>query len=217
MLLEVLAVFGSIFGFCFLTLSIASGLYYISEIVEEYSEPTRRFLNRAIYVIIATLVLLWALDGLPLKLVALSIVSHIVYKQNLVRFPIISLASPTFISSCILVVLNHYLWFRYFNHIEIPPQFAYDPNYMPRKRASFAEVASFFALCVWFIPFALFVSLSAGDYLLATSTRDAALQKMDKSKKHTGLVRVVINSIRDNINLFLETMGLKRSKPQPLL
>lgn len=214
MLLEVLAVFGTVFGFCFLTLSIASGLYYISEIVEEHCEPTRRFLNRAIYVIITTLVLLCVTDRFPLKLVALSVVSHLVYRANLKRFPVISLASPTFVVSCVLVVANHYLWFRYFNHVEIPPQFRYDPHYIPAKRASFAQVASFFALCVWFVPFALFVSLSAGDYLLATSTGDPALRKMDS--KRAGLARVLINNTRESINQFLQTMGLKKNT-QPLL
>lgn len=213
MLLEVLAAVGVVFGFCFLTLSIASGLYYISEIVEEYCEPTRRFLNRAIYVIIATLVLLCITDRLSWKLVTLSVVSHLVYKQNLKRFPVIQLTSPTFLASCVLVVVNHYLWFRYFNHIEIPPQFRYDPHYIPMKRASFAEVASFFALCVWFIPFALFVSLSAGDYLLISTTQEVRQEE----KRHTGLVRVIINSVRENMNQFLETMGMKKRSRQPLL
>lgn len=31
---------------------------------------------------------------------------------------------------------------------------------------SFTEIASYFGLCVWLVPFALFVSLSAGEYVL---------------------------------------------------
>lgn len=203
MILQGISYAGTVLGFLFLTLSIASGLYYISELVEEHSEPTKRFLTRAIYGIIALYVLLMLLDSFPLKLSVFSIASYVVYLQNLKHFPFISLKSPTFIASCFLVALNHYLWFKHFNDTEVPPQFRYDPNFIPRKRASFTEVASFFGICVWFVPFALFVSLSAGDNVLPTTTAGLAKKSDDMGvdapkfrKKATGLVRVVIDSVR---------------------
>uniref|UniRef100_A0A8C5YQZ3 Protein TEX261 n=1 Tax=Marmota marmota marmota TaxID=9994 RepID=A0A8C5YQZ3_MARMA len=180
--------------FLFLTLSIASGLYYISELVEEHTEPTRRFLTRAIYGIILILILLLLLDGFPFKLTLFSIACYIVYYQNLKSFPFISLTSPTFLLSCVCVVLNHYFWFKYFNDTEVPPHFA--------------EVASFFGICVWFIPFALFVSLSAGDYVLPTTSEQHMAKKNDDittnnqpkfRKRAVGLARVVINSVRKYI------------------
>ncbi|CAR21724.1 Protein SVP26 [Lachancea thermotolerans] len=203
MILQALSYAGTVLGFLFLTLSIASGLYYISELVEEHSEPTKRFLTRAIYGIIILYVFLLILDSFPFKLSVFSIVSYLVYLQNLKHFPFISLKSPTLLASCVLVALNHYFWFKHFNDTEVPPQFRYDPNYIPRRRASFTEVASFFGICVWFVPFALFVSLSAGDNVLPTTTAGLA-KKSDSAdansprfrKKATGLVRVVIDSIR---------------------
>ena len=36
----------------------------------------------------------------------------------------------------------------------------------PQDIPTFTEIASFFGLCVWLIPFALFVSLSAGENVL---------------------------------------------------
>lgn len=216
MFLQLLSYFGAVFGFLFLTLSIASGLYYISELVEEHSEPTKRFLTRAIYVIIGIFLLLLLFDSFPFKLSVFSIVSYAIYLQNLTKFPFISLKSLTFLLSCVLVVLNHYLWFKYFNDIKIPPQFRFDPNYVPRRRASFTEVASFFGICVWFIPFALFVSLSAGDNVLPMTTK--RLDKKDDNlyaeadgprfrKRATGLVRVVIDGIRNQFYTIARVFG----------
>lgn len=219
MILQAVSYVGTVLGFLFLTLSIASGLYYISEIVEEYTEPTKRFLKKSIYGVIVILVLLLLFDKFPVKLTLLAIVSHLIYLQNLKKFPFISLSSPSFLLSCASVVVNHYLWFQYFNKVEIPPQFRYNPNYIPERRATFAEVASFFGICIWFIPFALFVSLSAGDYVLPTT---AELKKTDVDlslndtggapklrKKTMGLARMVINKCRNYITMVLRIFGFK--------
>ena len=45
MFLQLLSYIGAIVGFVLLVLSIASGLYYISELVEEHTEPTKRLLK----------------------------------------------------------------------------------------------------------------------------------------------------------------------------
>lgn len=211
MIFQLVSYVGTVLGFLFFTLSLASGLYYISEVVEEYGEPTKRFLNKAIYTIIVILLLLLLLDGFPWKLILLAIVSQLVYKQNLKTFPYISLTSSSFITSCILVVANHYLWFKHFNEVNIPPQFKYDPNYIPPRRATFSEVASFFGICIWFIPFALFVSLSSGEYVLPT-TED--VKKNDdisfgSNRKNVGLVRLAINKVRYFINSSLHMLGFK--------
>jgi hypothetical protein len=64
-----------------------------------------------------------------------------------------------------LVILNHYLWFR---HFSAPPQ--HHSSSYPYSRdpsiPTFTEIASYFGLCVWLVPFALFVSLSAGENVL---------------------------------------------------
>lgn len=214
MFLQLVSYVGAIFGFLFLTLSIASGLYYISEVVEEHTEATRRFLTRAIYTIIATFVLLLFFDSFPFKLSVFSIISNFIYLQNLKTFPFISLISPIFILSSCCVILNHYFWFKYFNNNEVPPQFKYSPDYIPKRRATFSEVASFFGICVWFIPFALFVSLSAGDYVLPTATTsnhkktDAQVGEEPRLRKRAvGLARVVINSFRQYIYSIARVFG----------
>lgn len=118
-------------------------------------------------------VLFWIFDRLPFFYLAFSIICHCVYSLNLKNFPFISLTSIPFLSSCgkfricnmilfrclkpnfivVLVFVNHFLWFNYFTS-----------HYKP-----FMDIAAFFGLCVWLVPFAYFISLSANDNALPTS------------------------------------------------
>ena len=108
MFLQLLSYIGAIVGFVLLVLSIASGLYYISELVEEHTEPTKRLLKKLIYSIIVTFVLLLIFDRFPVKLTLFSIFSYYVYLQNLHKFPYVELSSPVFLLSCVLVISNHF-------------------------------------------------------------------------------------------------------------
>ncbi|ORX97601.1 transmembrane adaptor Erv26 [Clohesyomyces aquaticus] len=165
-ILPLVGYIGILLGFAFLTLAIASGLYYLSELVEEHTVFAKKLLTRLIYGIIVIQLLL-LVDGFPLGLSVLSIVSHAIYAQNLRRFPIVKLSDPLFLVSCALVITNHYLWFR---HFSAPPQ--HSSSSYPYSRdpsiPTFTEIASYFGLCVWLVPFALFVSLSAGENVLPT-------------------------------------------------
>jgi hypothetical protein len=83
-----------------LTSSTASGLYYLSELVEEHTVFAKKLLTRLIYAVISIQVLLCLIDGFPFWLSLLSIVSHVVYLGNMRRFPIVKLSDPLFITSC---------------------------------------------------------------------------------------------------------------------
>jgi len=84
------------------------------------------------------------------------------------------------------------------------------------EHASFTEVASFFGLCVWLIPFALFVSLSASENVLpsmgseyATGHGDA-LNGMNGNRRasksgSSGLVKQLVDKIT---GFFGEANGL---------
>jgi hypothetical protein len=239
-ILPLIGYLGVILGFAFLTLAIgtpsipslkwtvtnnmrlciASGLYYLSEIVEEHTVIARRILTRLIYGIIIVQVLLWLFDGFPFTLSLLSAVSHLVYASNLRRFPIVKLSDPLFITSCILVCINHWVWFRYFSRPTPPAQGAsawrrpYTPDY--NSMPTFTEVASYFGLCVWLVPFALFVSLSAGDNVLPTmgseyatgGGQDALSSASVKGKsKNIGLAKALVDNIRDWASETGELMG----------
>lgn len=203
MFLTILSIVGAVLGFVFLVLSIASGLYYVSELVEEHSEPTKRFLSKIIYVIIGILILLYLFDGFPFKLTAFSVVSYWIYLQNLNKFPYVQLTSPLFLTSCVLVIANHFLWFNHFHHPVIPPlEVRLRHDYVPPHIPTFIEVCSFFGICVWFVPFALFVSLSAHDNLLphhAEAPRD--------KRKNNGLAKVVVARVRDYVYTLARSVG----------
>ena len=79
---------------------VASGLYYLSELVEEHTVFARKLLTRLIYAIIATQTLLALIDRFPLLLSLVSIISHGVYLGNLRHFPIVKLTDLVFIFSC---------------------------------------------------------------------------------------------------------------------
>ncbi|KAL1611148.1 erv26 superfamily protein [Nothophoma quercina] len=144
---------------------LASGLYYLSELVEEHTVFAKKLLYRLIYGVIGIQALLLLVDGFPIGLSVLSIVSHVIYAQNLRRFPIVKLNDPLFLLSCVLVIANHYLWFRHFSAPSPSSQYSNYPYDRP-DIPSFTEIASYFGLCVWLVPFALFVSLSAGENVL---------------------------------------------------
>ena len=206
MFIEILSYIGVVVGLVFITLSIAAGLYYVSEIVEEHTEPTKRILQRIIYAIGGIFLLLWIFDGFPFKLTCFSIISYYIYLQNLNKFPYVELTSPIFLVSCVLVIANHFLWFDHFHNPYIPPlEVRLQPNYVPPRIPSFVEVCSFFGLCVWFIPFALFVSLSAHENLLPhhidTSSKD--------KKKTTGLAKVVVGNARDWVYNIARQFGVE--------
>jgi hypothetical protein len=238
-LLPLLGYAGLTLSFLFLTLSIASGLYYLSELVEEHSVLSSRLLRRLIYIIMATQTLLCLIDGFPWHLTLLGVFSHAVYMSNLRHFPIVKLSDPLFLASCVLVLGNHWAWFRWFSE----PQFnagygrgsggerwrdRYStPAY--REQPSFTEIASYFGLCVWLVPFALFVSLSAGENVLpsmgseyATGQREGvggvgsvgvtgeAGFKKGHKRRNTGMAKAAVNSTREWISENGAVMGLWR-------
>jgi len=215
-ILPLLGYLGLLLGFAFMTLSIASGLYYLSELVEEHTVLSSKLLTRLIYAIIATLVLLWLVDGFPFYLTCLSIVSHIVYASNLRHFPFVKFSDPLFLLSCALVGLNHWVWFRHFS--EITPydnSGSYRDLYPPAApQPSFTEIASYFGLCVWLVPFAFFVSLSAGENVLpsmgseyATGDRPGVGVKGHK-RRNTGIAKAAVHGVKEWVGETGAVMGM---------
>ncbi|WOO79668.1 Protein SVP26 [Vanrija pseudolonga] len=173
-LLHILSYVGGITAFVFVTLSLASGLLWLAELIEEHSRIAKVVGIRAIYAIMVLHVLLYITDGLPLLPTLFSIACHAVYRQHFSsRWPFISLTSPVFLLSCVLVVADHFLWFFHFAGVAQEAKkyraskYRYSANTQPHKDApTFLDVAVFFAICVWFIPLFLFLSLSANDNVI---------------------------------------------------
>ncbi|GMK54242.1 hypothetical protein CspeluHIS016_0108280 [Cutaneotrichosporon spelunceum] len=172
-LLHLISYAGSITAFLFVTLSLASGLLWVAELIEEHSRFARVVGVRAIYAIIVLHALLYVFDGLPFLHIVFSILCHVVYLQHFsaASWPFISLSSPVFILSCIMVVADHFLWFFYFARVAQEAKRTRSARYRYSQQAtrdapSFMDVAVFFASCVWFIPLFLFLSLSANDNVI---------------------------------------------------
>ncbi|ORZ03469.1 transmembrane adaptor Erv26-domain-containing protein [Syncephalastrum racemosum] len=178
MLLHLVAYVATILGFCFLVLSLACGLYYLAELVEEYTVYTKKVIKAMTIVVVSIHVLLWVVDGLPFFRLAFSIMCHGVYTLNLKTFPFINLLSPAFIASCLLVFVDHFVWFRYFS---------------VHYRA-FMDIAAFFGVCVWLIPFTYFISLSANDNALPlSSNQEPSTVDAIPSQHKKGLFRSVFS------------------------
>jgi hypothetical protein len=118
-------------------------------------------------------VLLLAVDRLPFYLILFSLVAHAVYLTNFTSsWPFISLTSPRFLLSCVMVVADHFLWFFHFAakaqeaKAKRSPRYRYGAKTSTVDSPSFTDVAAFFAICVWLVPLFLFLSLSANDNVL---------------------------------------------------
>ncbi|KAI1333029.1 transmembrane adaptor Erv26 [Xylariaceae sp. FL0255] len=201
---------GAVLGFCFLTLAIASGLYYLSELVEEHTVIAKRLLTRLIYFIIGLQAVLWLIDGLPLTLSLMGIVSHVVYLGNMHRFPFVKLTDPLFLVSCVLVVANHYFWFRHFSITQQRSYSRMTSMYDHPEVPSFTEIASFFGICVWLIPFALFVSLSASDNVLPTIGTEQPSNDSNGKNKRQGMVKVIVDYVLSGIGEISRLAGWKK-------
>ena len=111
-------------------------------------------------------VIVYFTDSLPLFQTVFSITCHIVYLQNFSStWPLISLTSPSFLASCALVISDHFIWFFYFARITNEARSRQYRSVQPDP-PGFTEIASFFAICVWYTPLYLFLSLSANDNAL---------------------------------------------------
>ncbi|KAI0974592.1 transmembrane adaptor Erv26 [Xylaria arbuscula] len=209
-ILPLVGYLGSVLGFCFLTLAIASGLYYLSELVEEHTVLAKRLLTRLIYFIIGLQSVLWIVDGLPLLLTLFGVFSHFVYLGNMRRFPFVRLTDPLFLASCVLVLVNHYFWFRHFSEAQQRSYSRLSSMYDQPDIPSFTEIASFFGICVWLIPFALFVSLSASDNVLPTIGSEQPSHDDGGKNKRQGMVKVIVDYILSAIGEVSRLAGWKK-------
>lgn len=89
----------------FAALCLATGLYYVAELAEEYSVMTKKILVYAVLTITGIHIVLWLFDRFPFVYIAVGVFSHLVYFQLLKSFPFISLKSISFVLSCCMYIL----------------------------------------------------------------------------------------------------------------
>ncbi|KAF8543561.1 transmembrane adaptor Erv26 [Trichophaea hybrida] len=223
---------GVILGFSFLTLAIASGLYYLSELVEEHTVLSKKLLTALIQGIIAIHFLLLIFDGFPWMLTLFSAASHGVYLMNVSKsFPAVQLSDPVFIFSCLLVAANHFLWFSHFSNPPLPAGHPYSATYhagglkgspydysttdpyFTERLPTFTEISAFFGICVWLVPFSLFVSLSASDNVLPSSEIGSGSSGIglgragERKQKGQGMAKMVVHSVKEYFSSSAEALG----------
>eukprot|EP00850_Spirogloea_muscicola_P000626 SM000002S05706 [mRNA] locus=s2:1727395:1729066:+ [translate_table: standard] len=141
----VVAYFGGYLFLVFIAICLATGLYYIAELVEELLQA-----------IVALHLLLWVVDRLPTLCVAAGVGAHAAYYRLLRTFPYTSLTSTEFLTAIAMLVVSQGAWARYFLRDA-------------RAAAVLPEhVLGFLLVTSWTVPFAFFVSLAATDEGLPT-------------------------------------------------
>ncbi|KAG4305672.1 hypothetical protein PORY_001228 [Pneumocystis oryctolagi] len=210
-----LSYLGLILGFSFLTICIACGLYYLSEFIEEYSEFSKKLIKRQIYMVIFLHFVLLIFDKLSFFFIIFSVLSHILYLLNLRSFPCISVSSLLFRVSVVFTVLNHMFWiwnFKSYFTSFLADSFLYLKG-KSQQEYTFAQIASFFGICVWLTPFSLFVSLPAGDNVLPVSLRNSSksntrvtFTQNDKHKR-IGLVKTIFLKVKIYIDLISQNLN----------
>ncbi|XP_013780078.1 protein TEX261-like isoform X1 [Limulus polyphemus] len=148
---------------CFVVLAVAAGLYYLADIVEEYTVMTGKIIRFLILVTLCIYVCLFLFEDLPLSLILCGAANQIGHLFILRTFPFFILTSAPFIVTVALLVINHYLAFNYFGSVYY----------------HFSEVLAYFTLCLWIVPFAFFISLSANENILPTVSESKPLLTED--------------------------------------
>ncbi|XP_025095176.1 protein TEX261-like [Pomacea canaliculata] len=172
------------------TLSIAAGLYYLAELVEEYTVMTAKIIRFLIGLTTVVYILIFLFENFPLLNIAVGLLTNIAYSCVLQNFPFFDITSPAFIASLVLLFFDHYLAFSYFSDVWYP----------------FAEVLAFFTICLWLVPFAFFVSLSANENTLpmtadvprSTDDSDIVSNYFSHRRKKYGLLSLFKN-VQDSV------------------
>ncbi|XP_075989383.1 protein TEX261 [Anticarsia gemmatalis] len=137
----------------FVTLAIAAGLYYLAELVEEYTVMAKYVISWLVIITAALHIGLLIFEDFPLYLNILGLIQQCLHGVLLTDFPVVRVYSLTFVTAVAMLIGHHYMAFKFFGAVYY----------------GFSEVVAYFTLCLWMVPLALFVSLSANDYVLPTT------------------------------------------------
>eukprot|EP00056_Hartaetosiga_gracilis_P003651 m.65737 g.65737 ORF g.65737 m.65737 type:complete len:195 (+) comp11537_c0_seq2:74-658(+) len=171
--------------FAFGVLCLAAGLFYLAEIVEEYTVLTQKILKYALTCIVGMIVLVGVFSPIGLWPVTVAgLIAHLFYFSLIRKFPYFDIMSPQFILSAIGLVVHHYLTFLHFSDVFYP----------------FDQVVAYFSVCVWAIPFVLFISLSANEYTLPSVSE---LQSQKGGPKRGGGLLAMLVFLKEKMSAIL--------------
>ncbi|ODM92688.1 hypothetical protein Ocin01_13991, partial [Orchesella cincta] len=134
-----------VFQFCFVSLAVTSGLFYLAELVEEFVSTAAKIIKTLIMITIGIHVGFLLFEDFPLR-------------------------DDPFWCFCRCQNCAFSIWL---GSIAVTPSL----RIFTTNETFFEQVMAYFTLCLWLVPFAFFVSLSANDLVLPTTSQ------MDKPKE----------------------------------
>lgn len=176
------------FQISLLTLGIGVSLYYMAEIIEEYTVMTKKIIYWMLIISCVIYAGLWLFEEFPITMVGIGLLTNVIGFNLLSRFPFIEIGSSPFIIYVSLVFVNHYLAFQFFAEVY----------------HNFSEVISYFTLCLWLIPFTFFISLSASDnvlphHMIYGQETDVLGHYMTKGKKKRSAILSFFQNMKDKL------------------
>lgn len=117
LLLYLLSYVSILFHICFVTISFAAGLYYISEIVEEYTERAKKVVKFLTFATIVLYLLLLVGETFTWTLIVCGLLAQLVHLAILRNFPNIKILSLEFGGAVFLLLFNHYLAYKHFQEV----------------------------------------------------------------------------------------------------
>lgn len=98
----------------------AAGLYYIAELVEEYSATARKVILFTISFIMFSYTMFIFCDNLPWRMIIMGFVTQFFHLAIMSNFPFITFLSWPFLGAICCLLINHVLAFQYFTTIYYP-------------------------------------------------------------------------------------------------
>jgi hypothetical protein len=92
----------------------AAGLYYLAELVEEYTVAAKKVISWMVFFTTTIYVAFIFVDNLSWAMVMFGLASQGIHIVILNNFPYVRFISPSFLVALVLLIINHYLAFIYF-------------------------------------------------------------------------------------------------------
>ncbi|XP_046851062.1 protein TEX261-like [Xenia sp. Carnegie-2017] len=170
MFLYFLAWVASLIQVVLVTVALASTLYYLAELVEEYTVVMSKVIRITIAIVSVAYIGLYIIDNFPWFIVLFGLIQSVSYFFLLSDFPYITVKSPFFLLGCVCFVVNHYLAFQFFGN----------------EYHAFSETLGYFMICLWSLPFEFLICLSINDNVLPTATATPQDHNIDHSLIYAG-------------------------------
>lgn len=99
---------------------LAAGLYYIAELVEEYTTAARKVIMLMISFTMFVYTMFIFCDDLPWSMVIMGFVTQFLHLAIMSNFPFIKFFSLSFIGTVVCLIANHLLAFQHFTSVYYP-------------------------------------------------------------------------------------------------